>query len=456
MKCVFLLLISCLSAGSFYAQNGQLLNRGFENWTNETAYEYPLGWGSASTIAFGGNQAVFKSTDAHTGSASIELRAVERGDDNFYGLVYKGEANNSGPQGGIPYSSTFNKISFQYKADFATGDSLYVMVIRYNADTITEQTVYAVADATTSAWTEGVIDVSETLQEELFMGFLTFNPSNDAVNSADSWVRIDEVRLYNETTLLPLLPENGFEAWLPQSVENPDNWYTWNDYMAGTGVASAVKTTDARTGTYAIQLSTIYVPEYDDVIPAKIALTDLWESTYAVPYVASPTLFSGSYKFTASAVGSDEAIIELVFYKNGEYIGGEGIDVVPTTTYIDFSVPLILSDVPDSMNFNVFSGSNEGAVMVVDDLSISGGTVGVEQFEKSGLSLYPNPAIDQLMIKAAGVYEWQLLNTQGAVVTSGHMVSGVQTIATGNLAAGTYFIQFINNQTTEVHKVVIQ
>jgi hypothetical protein len=462
MKNIYLSLTTIALSYMAFAQNGQIQNGGFENWTNTTIFDYPTIWGSSNVDQFQGVPSVIKSTDAQLGTYSAELIAAEVGPnpDTTFGYVFHGTLTpGAGPSAGIPYTNAFNEVKFHYKCDMPIGDTLYMLLIRFNMGVMTDVSIQPAAYGTHSTWTQGSVMVSVNPQDQIFLAFImqdVFN--NGPTPTPGSWARIDNVHMFNMGIETTNVPDPSFESWSSQSIETPDSWFSLDEMLASSGLENANKTTDFNSGAYALELSTVQDPISLDTIRGFVSVGPILfggpNPFMPIPYNASPTTFSGAYRYAPS--NGDQGVIVATFFQMGAVIGQHSEPCYTNSTYTTFSAPLTIVGTPDSMSVFAFSGNNPGSVLFVDDLAFSGGNVSIEEFAASSISIYPNPANDIVMIKAEGVYKYELLNVYGAVVRSNSNVTGAQIINVSDLSAGTYFVKMINATSTEIQQLVVE
>ena len=116
MKNLYTLTVGILLATTTsFAQNGNLQNGGFENWTDVTMYDYPTDWRNSNQEEYRGVATVTQSTDASDGTYSIKLTTQVVDGDTLSGYVFHGEVGQNGSEGGVPYSDNFDHIEFAYK-----------------------------------------------------------------------------------------------------------------------------------------------------------------------------------------------------------------------------------------------------------------------------------------------------------------------------------------------------
>lgn len=141
------LLLSGLLAISTLTSVAQdpLPNPGFEDWTQfngglGSTYREPDGWNSANQCSqILANYAVSRSTDAHSGTYSVELKTKSAfGNIRINGLMSTSTVicgtNSGGIEGGIESSLIPDSIAFWYKYAPVDQDTAYVQVILLNGN----------------------------------------------------------------------------------------------------------------------------------------------------------------------------------------------------------------------------------------------------------------------------------------------------------------------------------
>lgn len=447
-----------LAMGSF-AQNGQLPNGGFENWSDINLYDYPTDWGNSNTDEFQGVPTVFQSTDAQDGTYSCEISAALAGpQDTIFGYVFHGAIGQSGPSGGISYTSNVDEVQYHYKCDLAAGDTMFVLAIRYISGVMVGMEVVEAAVGTESAWTAGSVALSNGAQDELFIGFVLSNPFGNNPPSPGSWARIDNISMHNAGIEVTNVPDPSFENWTNVSTENPNDWFTLNPLLSGVGAENALKTTDANTGTYAIEMTTIQPFPGGDTIASIISFGEIdinSSNPFApAPYDATPTTLTGAYKY--APVGGEQAFIQVVFFQGGMPIGNGVQAIDAAATWQSFSLPISMPLAPDSMSFIAYSGDNPGSVLKLDDLSFSGGDVGLDEFSTMTVDIYPNPATTSVMIKADGNYHFSVVNLAGNVVMTQNDLTGAVKVDINHLSSGAYFVYIKSDLGQKSYKLIVE
>lgn len=459
MKNLYTTTIFLLMALGSFAQYGQLPNGGFENWSNLDLFDYPTDWGNSNLDGYQGVPTITQSTDAQDGLYSCELFATTVGaQDTIFGFVYHGNLGLIGPTGGFPYTSNIDEVQFQYKCDLAVGDTLFVFAQRYLSGVLVGSYIVQAAVGTQSTWTAGSVSLPSGAQDELFLSFVLGNPSGSTIPTPGSWARIDNVSMHNAGIEVTNVPDPSFENWTNVTTEDPDDWYTLNPMLSVLGAENAIKTTDANTGSFAIEMTTTQLALGGDTITSVLSLgaIDLSSSIpFAVaPYNANPTLFSGAYKY--SPTGADQAFLQMIFYQGGLQIGADVQTINSTATWQTFSSALTILSQPDSILFVAISGDNPGSVLKLDDLSLSGGDVGLDEFSTMNVDIYPNPATTSVMIKAEGSFNYSIVNLSGKIIMMENDLNGAIELDINHISSGAYFVNVNNDFKSESHKLIIE
>ncbi len=455
MKRILSTFLCSLAALSLHAQFGQINNGDFESWQNDTLYETPTVWGSTNTIEFYGTPAVFKSTDAQDGSYSAEIRAVSVAQDTLSGYVFHGDLTN---YAGINYTTTFEAVTVQYKCDLPAGDTLFLILIRYNFGTMVDYKTVPVAYGTTNVWTPNLLYVGNTPQTELFIGFTLDNPNSGASASPNAWARIDNVQLFAGSSMVTPLPNNSFETWTESTVENPSDWYSLNWFLGNFGLENVNKTTDAYAGNYAVELSTIYAAPDTIAGILSMAPIDIFSPIpfSNAPFNGTPTLFSGAYKFQAS--NNDQSGISITFFEAGNPIGVHTELFSNQAAYTTFASALTITGTPDSIAFLVYSGDNPGSTLKLDNLQFSGGGVGIFENPLPDFAIYPNPATDQFRIGLPDgeSFSVSIISIDGKQVYNSEAVSGTLFLPVTDWSKGIYTVTVSNGTAQRQQKLIVE
>jgi hypothetical protein len=165
---------------------------------------------------------------------------------------------------------------------------------------------------------------------------------------------------------------------------------------------------------------------------------------------------------------SDYLIVNIVGYSNGTpndtslaYYLADGMDLVDSWQWIDLTS---LGDV-DSIGFYMESsdtgqwGMNTPAFFCMDHFTTRDVHTGINQAitQLRGISVYPNPAVDNLTIEtaldntAATIYD-----ITGKQVQFERLMFGKNKVNIETLKRGIYFLQFESNGITETRKLMVR
>ncbi len=214
-----------------------------------------------------------------------------------------------------------------------------------------------------------------------------------------------------------LLPNGGFENWTNQALyEDPQYWSGMNALTMVGADPSAIKSTDAHNGTYALKLKTSVSDIGDDgemdTIPAILMLgtIDVLEGTGTIgyPFNQRPDSLIGWYKL--SSPGNVPFHLEFSSSKwdsgtsSPETIGVAMFEGQASSNYIRFSVPINYFDnaAPDSIQVFITNTTDESVVtneLYLDDLGFVYNTAGITE-NTAQIEIYPNPVTNLLTVRS--------------------------------------------------------
>jgi len=175
------------------------------------------------------------------------------------------------------------------------------------------------------------------------------------------------------------VPNGGFENWTTYSHEDPQYYYNSNmDNNGGAPPYTVVKTSDAYSGSFALQLNTLLAG--NDTLNAFIANGNPGAPAgQGIPYTEQATGISGQYK--ANIMPGDSALIWIIFKKSGGVIGNYMYRIgTSQASYTPFSFTFspALPSAPDSMIFAMVSSNLTafqgipGQMFQVDSVAFTG------------------------------------------------------------------------------------
>lgn len=262
--------------------------------------------------------------------------------------------------------------------------------------------------------------------------------------------------------------KGGFETWssLIGEPESPTGWVTPNIFAApasGGSPQSAYKVTDKTEGNYALRLVTVALKT--NPLKGKIADTVGFVISGSIstslvfkdrtPFSGRPAQLDFSTKYTPNGVDTALALVQLSRW-NGtsrETIAAGAIKWGVTANYTLKSVPLIYfstTAIPDSASV-ILSASSPilpkiGSELYLDDVKFSG-SVGVKEKEylAAKVSVYPNPAVEFLTIKAdiATAEKVSIYSQIGKQIGVYTLTNNTLKLNTSTLAAGNYYYSIL-------------
>jgi len=446
-------------ATEVFGQN--IPNSNFENWTTSTFFQEPQGFGTSNIQSYMRTQTgnVTKSTDSHNGNFAAKMETKIVGLDTIFAILTNGNLGQGGLSGGIPYTTRVDSVKFSAKFNLLAGDTATMLALfKYSGNII------GVASTNFQASSSSYINYSTAVQwfapypavpDSMLFVLFSSNPGKNPVNG--SYIIVDDVKLGNT-----LMPHGDFETWLNKSVEDADNWNSFNIISLLYPPAYAVKTTDAYSGTYALKITTTLFNDNQDTIAhvtnGRIMSDDFSGGIY-VPQ--NPSKVSGYYKYTP--VGNDSALVALRAFGFNNQANYSNLDnsilkLGAASTYTYFEIHLTYLGYPRIDTLGIaFASSNiydnrpnvhAGSVLIIDSLNIEFAPLGIaEDYQQSNLKVYPNPASSKIFfeldnnLKNSSI---KVFDVQGKIIKSENITDNYLDVS--DLVNGIYFYQISNNQ----------
>lgn len=254
------------------------------------------------------------------------------------------------------------------------------------------------------------------------------------------------------------IPNNGFETWAitpPAPFETAEGW---------AGGPSIIKSTNAHSGSFAIQLQTAVLTNPNtggtDTIPgnAFTGTPGMGPGTPGIPgfaFTNRPDSLTGWYTF--SPVGNDVNEIRVTLSRwdattlQREEIANTVFSCNPNDIYTRFSFPIQYNSIntPDTAAIEIRSSNSPmeaviiGSILVVDDLEFtSADQTGFSIVESSSsLKFFPNPANEILNISVKNNGQIKIINALGQTIESIQLnANSIISISTSKYSNGIYFI----------------
>ncbi len=458
MKKITLYIIALFITTSAWAQ---IPNASFENWGKDSSesLDHWMMQGSAS-----------KTTDANSGTAAILLQhKAYAGSQSF--LAYGAQG-----AGGWPYVGRPDTLSFYAKGNIAAGDSVQVVISfgKFGSPIGYAYVNFSVTDSVN--FTEIKIPVtfyapiikSDTAGIYFVLG---------QIDSANSWVIVDDVKLTKNGTTEGTIINPGFENWNKLITDKLIGWTTSNEISTffGTPIILAEKTSDMKDGSFAIKLTNKNMNGFG-VFPA-IAVTGILDVNGPGPgpaFSVNKRFLNMTGYFKYAPVNNDTCKFQLMLYKNGTIVGsGEFRSTAKTSNYTMFNAPVkydgSFSGIPDSATVILYAGSDngspqDGSVLYIDMLGLNDVNAINNPETDIQTQVFPNPAnnnitLDLNSLNTSNIYI-QLVDITGKQIKeiyNGRIGSGYTKIETdiANIPAGIYIVKISNNGFVQTNKLQI-
>lgn len=443
MKKTLLSIFSVLTIGAI-AQETNVVNRGFENWTPITInYPDTLASTAKEYLNRGGiieTNPVEQSSDAFEGASSIKISCIETADgDTLNGYAILGSWGDNGPSGGHPYTFQADSFSFHYKCDLQPNDTAWVILKLKKAGSEIGGGFYPIV-GTQNTWTEyTAANLGSLLQpDSIFYAVISTNAiEDDSKARPGSWVMLDRFGMKKTNGDFKQVANGGYESWSDTTIYQLDDWY----------VSRYARSSDAHSGSYALELMTTARIDGDGDLDTNTGYVtnvpfDQNGNSGGTPYVLQPAAFSVWVEYEPS--GADTANIYVNFYNNGSWVAGDGHEVtVATGGYSEVIMPFTFSMAPDSFRISVSSGDNPGSIIRLDDMDLTDNPTSATSVTINKFHVYPNPASEVLTINSEGS-SYKIFNFLGSEIKS-NMITNTQTqVSLSGVQNGLYFITVYN------------
>jgi hypothetical protein len=223
------------------------------------------------------------------------------------------------------------------------------------------------------------------------------------------------VCLLHLTMMGQYVPNGGFESWTSMgSYNNPDQWFTFNDYTADFGIYTCAKGTPGSPGAAYMKLTSKSIAGVG-VIPAIATTGTLDFTTQAIsggfPLSVKPTSLSGNWQYMGGSA-ADVGFIHVLLTRwntvtlSRDTVGSGHVDLVDMVmSWANFNVPIAYNSnaIPDTCQIVLSaSGPNPAAnsYLYVDNLSLDV-PIDVEEMNDLRLRVFPNPFENSIVLDAS-------------------------------------------------------
>jgi len=455
MKKTLLSLSVILSSINCFAQF-----EGFENWSQNSIPSLD----DYETSANEGQQNTQQSTDAHTGLYSVKLEVIQLPNgDTTNGYFVSGNPEDLSPGQEVTLNDVDSVVGY-YKADFQGGDSALFFAMTTFMGTATGGGAFFITQSQ-SNWTRFAFYVGAIVADSLMIGAANSDAMNEVRGVPGSWIMFDDIQLKSSTGVTQNILNNSFENWTPLVWDEIDGWNTTNEWYIGEPLMPVIKTTDAHTGNFAVELNT-FIDSRGDTSWSQVTNGIFGEGQMegGVPFSGNPTAVEFYYKYAPA--GNDTANFNIKFMKTGfpsQWAGTNVSGVENSYTLHNNFLPFLNS--PDSILILIHSGRNPGTQLKVDDINFVF-PVGVSEFvDVEKIIAYPNPVKEVLNIrfnlKAEKNIKIRLVDILGKELTSldfGNLSIGTynQIFNVSNYNSGVYFIEFLISGEKKIERFVVE
>jgi hypothetical protein len=266
----------------------------------------------------------------------------------------------------------------------------------------------------------------------------------------------------------------GFEAWTAGAgYDNPDDWFTLNEFSAfGLPITVSKETAAPGGGSASVIMTTTLCAAcpglgIPDTLPGLISQD--------IPYTGTD-ITSIDFSYLYNAVAGDEAVFfaELTMWDGSQTItiADGAINLADQTTWSTMNVPLIYgtSDTPDTLSI-VFASSiavmtgdysypqsQFGSELKIDDIVFNGiFSVGLDELTLEGVNIYANEngiVINTEEVLANSTFE--VYNIAGKLITSNTVSSTYEVVSTEGFVSGIYLVRLNTPQGITTKKVFLQ
>jgi hypothetical protein len=336
-------------------------NGGFESW-NTVTYENPTSYQTSNLQENNGNIGsvnALKTTDSYHGNYAIRLTTTLSGLDTTFAYLTNGDPGKNPPPGGMPYNQTPTGFRLHYKSNIMANDSALILVMFKKNGALLNQYFFTIKSTQSSY----------TLFQRNFLPALSMAPDTVIFAAASSFpfggnrgtpgnmIQLDSI-LFTGVASQPAAFNGDMESW--QTISN-SQILGWN--INGNNDGNTYRTTDAYSGTYALELQT-QAPSFGGGggLQASQAITGQWTHNGppkgGLPYANMIDTLVLYYKYLP-ADPTDSATVSMMFSKNGNFVFGVQKKLKVAGGYTLFQYPISIPGTitPDSVMISLASSS---------------------------------------------------------------------------------------------------
>ena len=184
---------------------------------------------------------------------------------------------------------------------------------------------------------------------------------------------------------------------------------------------------------------------------AEIIVTTLNSDTDAPGLTAADTIYKTEY---IVATSTEDGMIYLIPVDTDQdllIIRTAAIDSVVATA--NLAVNIAVTGLENGIYW-LYARDSTGNISEPEAFSIIG--VGIENASANQISLYPNPAIDQITVqsKGTGIYSIEITSLNGQIIQSGNLTEMIHQIDISSFQKGVYFITIRSKDYVTTEKII--
>lgn len=280
--------------------------------------------------------------------------------------------------------------------------------------------------------------------------------------------RLILLSLFSFLSLSAQIPSGDFETWNTfGAYMQPNGWHSTNEYSSGPFYAITRDTSHfpLGIGNYSIRLENNLSAGFPDGGGAA-KTGNLFSDQEKFPITGHPTSLTGYYKFFPQS-GDTMTIRLTLFYMGSEVVTAAGFTNVGEPNWVSFNLPipsytnadsaiiLLASFKIDTVSGTAYPQGN--SVLYVDNLNFDNLITGINNISSTGITIYPNPATDQLFIETGDDSEYlqlALIDQLGKTALN-TVIKNEEKIDISFLPSGIYSVLLKNNQQILISKKLI-
>lgn len=449
---------AALFAMTAFCAKAQIPNGGLEFWNTDSSLILRT-WDYSPSLA--------KRVAGKSGGYALNLKNIDQGFDQFTGY-----ANLAGPSfdTGVyhpyfPIAALPDSIRLTYKAKLAADTGVIVLGFTHAAEVLPIFTAQALITNTNDQWTTITFPVNQEFASTFTpdSAWISIEASITNTITAGDNITLDEVVMLNSSgNAIAGLPNNRFETWDLSVVSNPIDWIGSDklnsfDYPAsGTSLMSK----SPKGGVNALELHSVLAPSGDTLNGlAYSGNTIEYFDPLSIPSFAISKRYQslrGWYK--GNLLAGDVAVMEINVFAAGLVVGnGFMMQNSLTSTYnffqADIDYDVNFTGTPDSatimlslQNVGEYPVHSFASTVTFDELELSEFAARKNQVRGNVLRLYPNPAVDMVMVSIQNeIGTLYLTDMQGRIIMQKHADGNTQ-IDVSHIPSGIYSVRFISDK----------